>query len=115
MLMSRLIHILRNRRDNDIVVGLGHRKITGVQYDSTTDELVIVLEHDDFSIDDLFLDEGERAFLAMHATYEANKQDDFRYHDKDPARRVELKARWMQIANALHEDPWGTKSESREG
>lgn len=52
------------------------------------------------------LTEGERRYLGMHATYEAKRQDDFRYFDPDPVVRARLRARWMEIADALHPAPW---------
>lgn len=61
-------------------------------------------------LDELNLTENERSFLAMHATYESQRQEDFRYWHNDPVERARLKARWQQIANALHPDPWRTKT-----
>lgn len=57
---------------------------------------------------DLGLTEIERKVLAAKATYQSNDQDDFRYQSSDPVERARLKARWQQIADALHPDPWGT-------
>jgi hypothetical protein len=54
------------------------------------------------------LTDAERRFLAMHAIYESRRQDDFRYWDPIPQRRTELRQRWQQIANALHEGPWSS-------
>jgi hypothetical protein len=56
------------------------------------------------------LTEEERAYLAMHARYASGHQDDFRYQDPDPAKRAQLKARWREIVESLHSDPWGTGS-----
>lgn len=56
----------------------------------------------------LGLTEDERRVLAAKATYQANDQDDFRYQCPDPVERARLKARWQEIADALHPDPWGT-------
>lgn len=61
-------------------------------------------------LDYLQLTAGERRFLAMHAQYESNRQDDWRYQHKDPVERARLKARWQQIADTFHNDPWGTRS-----
>lgn len=108
MLSHELAAVLRQIRNNDVVVSGSHRRIDGALYDPIIDTVIITLKPDENSIDDLALDEDERRFLAMHATYEAKKQDDFRYWDQDPERRVLLKARWLEIANAFHEDPWGT-------
>lgn len=58
----------------------------------------------------LDLTDGERRFLAMHARYESNHQDDWRYQHKDPVERARLKARWRLIADTFHTDPWGTGS-----
>lgn len=54
------------------------------------------------------LTESERSYLAMHARYESDRQDDFRYWNPDPTERARLKARWREIADALHPDPWRT-------
>jgi hypothetical protein len=54
------------------------------------------------------LTDAERRFLAMHATYESRRQDDFRYWDSSPQHRVELRQRWQQIADAFHENPWSS-------
>lgn len=56
------------------------------------------------------LTEEERAYLAMHARYASGHQDDFRYQEKDPVERARLKARWREIADSLHPDPWGSGS-----
>jgi len=53
------------------------------------------------------LTQGERRYLAMHATYAALEQDDPRYWDTDPTTRAETKRRWQEIADSLHPDPWG--------
>jgi hypothetical protein len=55
------------------------------------------------------LAEDERRFLAMHANYESSKQDDVRYRHEDPSERARLKARWREIGDALHPDPWGNR------
>lgn len=57
---------------------------------------------------DLGLTEDERQYLAMHARYESERQTDFRYQNRDLAKRDALLARWRQIADVLHPDPWGT-------
>lgn len=44
---------------------------------------------------------NERFYLAMHARYESQRQDDFRYQHADPAERERLRSRWSQIAAAL--------------
>lgn len=62
------------------------------------------------SLTDLDLTDDERRYLAMHARYASEREDDPRYWDSDPVRREELRARWRQIADALHPDPWGTTS-----
>lgn len=54
------------------------------------------------------LTEPERAYLAMHARYESERQDDFRYWNPDPVERARLRIRWREIADALH--PEGTGS-----
>lgn len=59
------------------------------------------------SLNDLNLTDHERRFLAMHARYESQKQEDFRYWDHDPIRRQQLLTRWRKIADVLHPDPWG--------
>lgn len=47
MLKSRLEHLLRGRRDNDVVVGSTFRReVIGVHYDESTDQIVIDVEHD---------------------------------------------------------------------
>jgi hypothetical protein len=53
------------------------------------------------------LTEGERRDLAMHAHYESGRQDDVRYWDPDPEKRLALKRRWRKIADWLHAEPWG--------
>lgn len=53
------------------------------------------------------LSEDERRYLAMHARYESNRQDDVRYWDPDPQKRLALKRRWREIADWLHPEPWG--------
>lgn len=55
----------------------------------------------------LELTDFERRYLAMHARYESQRQDDPRYWDPEPAERRRPKARWREIADALHSDPWG--------
>ncbi len=55
----------------------------------------------------LDLTEDERGFLAMHARYESQRQEDCRYWHADPTERARLKARWQQIADTFHTDPWG--------
>jgi hypothetical protein len=56
----------------------------------------------------LDLSDGERRYLAMHARYESERQDDVRYWwAADPAERAALKVRWREIADVLHPDPWG--------
>lgn len=62
------------------------------------------------AIGGLELTEPERAYLAMHARYESDRQDDFRYWNPDSVERARLKARWREIADALHVNPWGTGS-----
>jgi hypothetical protein len=56
---------------------------------------------------DTLLSDGERRYLAMHARYESGRQDDVRYWDADPQRRLVLKRRWREIADWLHPEPWG--------
>jgi hypothetical protein len=56
------------------------------------------------------LSDDERRYLAMHARYESNRQDDVRYWDADPGERARLKQRWREIADWLHPDPWGEQS-----
>lgn len=66
------------------------------------------VEHTDrLNLEHLDLTDSERRFLAMHAQYESNRQDDWRYQHKDPVERARLKARWQQIADTFHTDPWG--------
>jgi hypothetical protein len=108
MLSHELADVLRALRNNDITVN--GRKITGARYDPLIDTVVIVCEPDENSIDDLALDEGERRFLAMHATYESKRQEDVRYRHGNAIRSAELRARWQEIADAFHEDPWGSKA-----
>lgn len=54
--------------------------------------------------------DAERRYLAMHARYESNHQDDARYWHADLVERARLKARWRLIADTFHTDPWGTGS-----
>lgn len=68
----------------------------------------------DTTLVDLQLSEDERRVLAVKATYESTNQDDFRYQSPDPGERARLKARWQQIADALHPDPWGTAKTEEE-
>ncbi len=69
------------------------------------------VEHTDrLNLERLDLTDAERRFLAMHAQYESNHQDDGRYWHKDPVERARLKARWQLIADTFHNDPWGTGS-----
>jgi hypothetical protein len=56
------------------------------------------------------LSDAERRYLAIHARYESNRQDDVRYWDADPHKRAELRRRWREIADWLHPDPWGAAS-----
>ena len=44
--MSRLVHLLRGRRDNDIVAGVDRCEIIGVDYDSLSDQIVLKLKDD---------------------------------------------------------------------
>lgn len=53
------------------------------------------------------LADAERKYLAMHARYESGRQDDARYWDPDPQKRLALKRRWRKIADWLHAEPWG--------
>jgi len=46
MIVSRLTHLLRQRRDNDVVAGDAHSEITGVRYDPVADQVVLVLDDD---------------------------------------------------------------------
>lgn len=72
------------------------------------------VEHDDTgrgvlaNLDDLTTE--ERRYLAMHARYESDRQDDFRYAHADRAEGARLKVRWREIADALHPDPWSETS-----
>jgi hypothetical protein len=59
---------------------------------------------------ELDLSEDERSYLAMHARYASDRQEDVRYWDKDPVERERLRTRWLEIANALHREPWGPGS-----
>ena len=61
----------------------------------------------------LRLTEDERRYLAMHARYESQRQQDVRYWDADETARATRLARWKQIADALHPDPWGTEEKSK--
>lgn len=56
-----------------------------------------------------WLSEDERRYLAMHATYEAGKQDDPRYCAATFEEREQLRTRWREIADALHVDPWDAR------
>ena len=55
------------------------------------------------------LTEDERSYLAMHARYEAGRQDDFQYWDADPGKRLTLKRRWTEIADWLHPKPFADR------
>lgn len=55
MLASRLTHLLRNRRDNDVVVGPSMKHITGVEYHALSDQIVIEHEGDTWQNDVLVL------------------------------------------------------------
>lgn len=59
------------------------------------------------------LSDDERCYLAMHARYESNRQDDVRYWDADPQQRLVLKRRWREIADWLHPEPWGEQPTQR--
>jgi hypothetical protein len=59
------------------------------------------------------LTEAERKYLAMHAHYESGRQDDVRYWDADPEKRLALKRRWREIADWLHSEPWGEQPQQR--
>lgn len=48
------------------------------------------------------LSDAERRYLAMHARYESQRQEDWRYQDADPEERHRLLTRWQEIADALH-------------
>ena len=56
------------------------------------------------NFDDLTGD--ERQLLSMHANYELQKQDDWRYQNADPDERHRLKTRWREIGDALDPAPW---------
>lgn len=58
-------------------------------------------------LDALDLTTSERRYLAMHARYESQRQDDPRYCAADRTARDRLRARWRAIADELHPDPWG--------
>ena len=55
---------------------------------------------------DIELTDSERRYLGMHARYESGRQEDFRYHHEDPEEREGLRARWREIGDALHPEPW---------
>lgn len=54
-----------------------------------------------------WLTEDERRYLAMHARYESDRQQDPRYWLSDPTEREQRRLRWREIADTLHEQPWG--------
>jgi hypothetical protein len=59
------------------------------------------------------LTEIERSYLAMQATYEAKTAQDPRYNQHRTSAENEIyAARWQDIADALHPDPWGRNADS---